>query len=102
MSQPRKFEITDKRSGAALNVRVFTQSPRTEFAGVQEGLIHLRLLAQEADTPEANSEVRAFLAELLGLQTGQVEIVAGEHGRDKIISLYGISADQIEAILSSQ
>ena len=100
MSQDRKFEITDARHGAALNVRVVTQAPQTEFAGVlDDGVIKIRLTARSAGDPAANVELVDFLAQQIGVYTDQLEIVAGAGERDKIVSIEGVTLSTVEAAL---
>ncbi len=97
----RKFEITDARGGAALNVRVVTQAERTEIVGIQEdGVLKVRLMASPAGDPTANKELLDFLAARLGVSADRLEIVAGATGREKIVSVEGVSAEQIETLIS--
>ncbi|MBE2182564.1 MAG: DUF167 domain-containing protein [Anaerolineae bacterium] len=96
----RRFEITDARGGAALSVRVVTQAERTEIAGVQDdGVLKIRLVASPAGSPSANQELVVFLAGQLGVPAKNVAVVAGENGREKIVSIEGLSVAQVEAIL---
>lgn len=100
MPLDRKFQITDARSGAALPVRVVTQAARAELVGIQDdGLIRIRLTAPNAGDSAANQELIALLAELLGVQPNRMAVVAGEQGRDKIISIDGMSSSDVERIL---
>lgn len=93
----RKFEITDARGGAALTIRVVTQAEKTEVAGVQEdGLLKIRLMASPAGDPSANQELVEFLAAQLGVPVDSIEIVAGAGGREKIVSIEGLTSDQVE------
>lgn len=101
MTANRKFEITDARGGAALNVRVVTQADKTELVGIQEdGAVKVRLVASPAGDPAANEELVEFLASILGVPTSSLEIVAGANGREKIISIEGVSIQQVEQILN--
>lgn len=96
----RKFEITDARGGAALGVRVVTRAAETELAGRNEdNTLKIRLKANPAGDPSANKELIDFLAEKLEVDTSAIEIVAGESKRDKILSIEGLSVDQVEAKL---
>jgi hypothetical protein len=96
----RKFEITDARGGAALTVRVVTQTERTEIAGLQEdGVLKVRLMASPAGDPAANEELLQYLASQLGVPRNHIEIVAGASGREKIVSIEGMTVQQVEAIL---
>ena|SRR5664279_3588228 len=101
MPANRKFEITDARGGSALNVRVVTQAERTEIVGIQEdGVLKVRLMASPAGDPSANRELIEFLAARLGVSSDHLEIVAGEGGREKIVSVEGVTSDQVEALIS--
>ncbi len=103
MPANRKFEITDARGGAALNVRVVTQADKTEIVGVQEdGALKVRLMASPAGSPAANKELIELLAASLGVTTDNIEIVAGANGREKIVSIEGVTSDQVEEMISGR
>lgn len=98
MSTDRKFEITDARGGIAFTVRVVTRATNTELAGMQDdGILKIRLKASPASDPAANEELRQFIAEQLGVAVEKVEIVAGADGRDKLVSVEGITPEAVEA-----
>lgn len=99
MSSKRQFKITDARSGAAITVRVVAQSARTEVAGLQDGMLKIRLTASAVELPDANQELIAFLAAKLELPPKNFDIVAGNSGRDKIVSIEGMTTAQVEEIL---
>lgn len=93
----RKFDITDARGGAALPVRVVTQAARTELVGVQDdGVLRVRLMASPAGAPAANAELVGFLAMLLGVSERSLDVVAGANGREKIVSVVGLTVDEVE------
>ena len=99
----RKFEITDAKGGAAFTVRVVTRATNTEFVGLQEdGIIKIRLVKSPAGDPEANQELINFLAAQLGVSANKIEIVAGADGRDKLISVEGISTADLESKLGNK
>ncbi|NDJ59769.1 MAG: DUF167 domain-containing protein [Chloroflexi bacterium] len=98
----RKFEITDARGGAALTIRVVTQATKTELAGVQDdGILKIRLMASPAGDPAANQELVDFLSSRLGVAKDRIEIVAGSSGREKIVSVEGVSSAEVEEKLSA-
>lgn len=93
----RKFEITDARGGSALGVRVVTRATHTEIVGKNEdGTLKVRLQASPAGDAAANNELIEFLAGKLGVEVGKIEIVAGEGTRDKILSVEGLTTQQVE------
>ncbi len=98
----RKFEITDAKGGAAFSVRVVTRAVNTEIVGVQDdGVLKVRLKASPAGDPAANQELAEFLAQQLNVPLEKVEIVAGLDGRDKLVSVEGITTHAVETILGS-
>jgi uncharacterized protein len=102
MSTDRKFEITDAKGGAAFTVRVITRAANTEIAGLQEdGTVKIRLVASPAGDPAANQELIGFLSQTLGVPVEKIEIVAGENGREKIVSVEGITPADVEAKFGS-
>jgi len=99
----RKFEkFTDPRGGTALGVRVITRSSATEVAGKSEdGAVRIKLIAAPAGNPEANKELIDFLAAKLGVGPEKIEIVAGLEKSLKMVSIEGISSDDLETKLFS-
>ncbi|MEJ2012334.1 MAG: DUF167 domain-containing protein [Anaerolineales bacterium] len=98
----RPFKLHDGKQGAALTIRVTPRARKTEFGGVlQDGTIRVRVAAPPVEG-KANKALIAFLAEALGVRKNKIEIVAGEHGLDKIISVVGLPADEAEQRLKSQ
>lgn len=93
----RKFEITDARGGAAFGVRVVTKAASTEIVGKNDdGTLRIRLQASPAGEAAANEELVNFLADALGVTRNKIEIVAGERSRDKIVSVEGLSTQEVE------
>lgn len=98
MSQNRKFEITDARGGAAFAVRVVTRADASEIVGTQEdGALRVRLVASPAGDAAANDELVNLLAQHLQVEPNRIEIVAGANGRDKMISVEGITTADLDA-----
>jgi hypothetical protein len=100
MTGKRRFEITDARGGTALPVRVVTQAEAAEIVGLQEdGVLKVRLVASPAGDPAANAELIQLLASVLGVARNKLEIVAGEHTREKIVSVEGLTSAEVESLL---
>ena len=103
MTSNRKFEITDARGGAAFTVRVTTRSDIAEIMGVQyDGSLKSRLTAAGAGDEAANRELVNLLAARLEVPPASIEIVAGSNGREKILSVEGISTADVEAKLGNR
>ncbi|MFW5692436.1 MAG: DUF167 domain-containing protein [Chloroflexota bacterium] len=93
----RNFEITDAKGGAAFTVRCVTRANKTEAVGVQEdGALKIRLMNSPAGDPAANEELLDFIAVMLNVPRNKIEIVAGREGRDKIISVEGVTPAHVE------
>ena len=83
----RKFKLHDGQKGSALAVRVTPRASRNEIAEIlDDGTIRVRLAAPPSDN-EANIALIDFLSEILGVPKSKLDIVAGNAGRDKLISV---------------
>jgi hypothetical protein len=93
----REFKITDAKGGAAFTVRCVTRANRTEAVGVQDdGSLKIRLKASPAGTDEANEELLDFISKSLNVERARIEIVAGHDGRDKLVSVEGVTTALVE------
>lgn len=98
----RKFNLHDGKQGAALTIRVTPRSRKTELSGVlEDGTLRVRIATPPAEQ-KANAALIAFLAGLFGVGKNRIEIVAGEHGLDKIVSIVGMTAREAEEVLQSK
>jgi hypothetical protein len=92
----RMFKLHNGQRGAALTVRVTPRARRTEVAGVlEDGTLRIRVTAPPVEG-RANSALVEFLAEVLGTRKSRVEIVAGEKGLDKIVTIAGMAAEDVQ------
>lgn len=102
----RKFRLHDGKRGAALTIRVTPRARRTEIGELMEdGTLRIRV-QQPPVEGKANKALIAFLADLLGVRKRRIEIVAGDRGLDKIVSILDMSAadvqERIEAALDAE
>ena len=92
----RKFKLHNGKQGAALNIRVTPRSRKTEFGGLMEnGTLRVRVAAPPVEG-KANAALVKFLSKVLRVRKNRIEIVAGQHGLDKIISILDLSAEDAE------
>lgn len=77
-----------------IQVRVVPRSSREEVAGVSEGAIRIRLTAPPLEN-RANEALVRFLSRALGVSRSQVELVAGERGRNKVVRVHGMVREEI-------
>lgn len=91
----RQYVLHDGKRGSALALRVTPRASRNEIVGVlNDGTIKMHIATDPADEI-VNSEVIAFLAEVLGVPKTRVEIVAGTAGRDKLISVLDMDVETV-------
>ena len=91
-------EINEKAGVVTLRARVQPRASRTEVTGEHAGAIKVKIAAPPVDG-KANEECCRFLAKLLGVRAGSVEIIAGESSRDKIIRVHNTSAERVREAL---
>jgi len=93
----RSFKLHSGKSGAALTLRVTPRARKTGFAGVlEDGILRVRVAAPPVEG-KANTELLTFLAKVLGVRKNRLEIIAGQRGLDKIVSILDLSAEDVQA-----
>jgi hypothetical protein len=91
----RKFRIHDGKRGAALAIRVTPRAKRNEVSEIlEDGTIKIRITAPPVEG-KANRALIEFLAEILDVPGSQIEIVAGDTGRDKLVSVFNMDAETV-------
>jgi len=92
----RRFFLHDGKHGAALTVRVTPRARRNELAGIlEDGTLRVRISAPPVEG-KANLALVTFLAMALGVRKNRIEIVAGQKGLDKIVSILDLSSQEVE------
>lgn len=96
MNKKRKFDLHDGKNGAAIAVRVTPRTAKNEiFAILDDGTIKVRLTAPPVEG-KANKALINFLSEVLDVPTSSIEIVAGQTGHDKLVSILGINSEIVQ------
>jgi uncharacterized protein YggU (UPF0235/DUF167 family) len=89
----RKYELHSGQRGSALAVRITPRASQNQIVGVlNDGTIKVHLVSDPADE-ELNAELLSYLAEVLGVPKSRVEVVAGESGRDKLVSVMDMDVE---------
>jgi uncharacterized protein len=92
----REFNLHDGKAGAAITVRVTPRSSRNEISEIlDDGTVKVRLEAHQNEE-KINQALLAFLAEVLGVTTSQLEIVAGSTGYDKLITITDLDKNMVQ------
>ncbi len=89
----RKYVLHDGQRGSALAVRITPRASRNQIVGIlNDGTVKVHLASDPAED-ELNVELIGYLAEVLGVPKSRVEVVAGENGRDKLISILDMDVE---------
>ncbi len=92
----RRFRFHDGRTGSAMAVHVTPRSRKNELTGISpDGTLRVRLTAPPVEG-SANKALLELLAHILGVRVSALEIIAGEKGKDKIISVVDLEAHTLE------
>jgi uncharacterized protein len=92
----RKFHLHDGKRGVAMAVRVTPRASRNEVTAIQDdGTVRVRLESSPKGG-DSNDALVSYLAEVLGVPRSKIEIVAGETGRDKLISILDMDKDELQ------
>jgi uncharacterized protein len=94
------IEIRDVPGGATLRVRVAPRADRDEVAGERAGALVVRLTAAPVEG-EANAALVRFLARRLRLPPSSITLTRGARGRDKVLRVAGVRAEDLRAGLAS-
>jgi uncharacterized protein YggU (UPF0235/DUF167 family) len=88
----RKYHLHNGQKGAALAVRITPRASSNQVVEIlHDGSIRIRLTAASGD--EINSVLKAYLAQVLDVSEKAIEIVAGESGRDKLVSVLDLDSE---------
>ena len=92
--------IASNDGGCIITLKVTPRAGRSEFAGVTEEWLRVRLAAPPVDG-KANEALIKLLARKLGIPRGAVEIISGDTARLKRVKLLGVAQEQVCAALQS-
>ena len=88
------FAVRETAQGAQFALRVQPRSSRNAIAGVVGDAVKLAITAPPVDG-KANQAVIEFFAKLFRVPKSSIAIVSGETGRNKVIAVRGIGAEQV-------
>ena len=88
------MELVGTREGVSFAVKVVPRGKRNEIVGVEGDALKVRLTAPPVEG-KANAALVEFLAEVLGVRRANVEIVAGETSRRKIVRVCGVEVEAV-------
>ena len=79
---------------ARIEVRLQPRASREELIGVRDGVLHARVTAPPLDG-QANRALCRLIAKRAGVAPSRVAVVRGERSRTKLVSVGGVSQQQL-------
>jgi len=91
----RDYKLHNGKKGAAIAVRVTPRATKNQIVGaLHDGTIKIHIAAVPNEG-QANEELIEFLASILGVPKDHIEVVAGDTGRDKLISILDMDSETL-------
>ena len=98
---PLDITVDVSRGTVTFPVRVQPRASRDHIAGVIDGALKVRLCAPALEN-RANEALVEFLAAILKTAKSAVRIRSGEQSRNKRVEIFGVTRQQIEALLRTE
>ncbi len=96
MAEKKDFKLHSGKSGAAITIRVTPRSARNEISEIlSDGTVKIRLTAAPVDG-KANECLIEFLAKVMNVSKAAIEIVAGMTGREKLVTILGLTPEEVQ------
>lgn len=91
----RDYKLHNGKKGAAIAVRVTPHATKNQIIGaLQDGTIKIHITAV-SNEGQANQELIEFLSSVLGVPKDRLEVVAGDMGRDKLVSVLDMDSETL-------
>ena len=88
----RNYHLHNGQRGSALAIRITPRATSNQVAEIlHDGTIRIRLAAAPGD--EVNSELKKFLSNILDVPESDIDVVAGQTGRDKLVSILNLNSE---------
>lgn len=93
------MKLTQHAGAVTLDVLVQPRASRGKLGPVHDGRLKVSVTAPPVDG-EANAAVIELFAKQLGIARGAIEVIAGASSRRKTLRITGVTAAQIEALVT--
>ena len=91
----RNYKLHNGQKGAALAIRVTTRATENKIIGaLSDGTVKIHIAA-EPTGGQANDKLVDFLSTVLGVGKDRIEVVAGDTGRDKLVSVLDMDSETL-------
>jgi len=91
------LSVRETKDGVVFQIKVTPRSSRCEIAGVQDGVLKLKITAPPVEG-KANEECIRCLSEIIGVKRNQVTIISGHKSRIKTIAVKYVVSQTIEEL----
>lgn len=96
METQRKFRMHDGKIGSAITVQIVPKASQNEIEEVlNDGTVKIRLTSVNAGEA-ANALLIELLSTVLRVAKSQIEIVAGEKQKDKLITIANTDPSEVQ------
>jgi uncharacterized protein len=85
--------ISEHDGSAQVAVRLTPRASREEIIGPRGGVLAAKVNAPPVDD-RANAALCKLIAKAVGIPPSKVQVTRGQKGRDKLLRLQGVSADE--------
>lgn len=83
----REYRFHNGKHGSALAVRITPRASRNEIAEIlHDGTVRIRLTVPPVES-QMNQALAEYLSKILEIPASKIDIVAGQNGRDKLVSV---------------
>ena len=93
-------DLRQRGDVVTFSVRVVPRASRNKIAGIHDGAVRIRLTTPPVEGA-ANEALVVFLSSVLHVAKRDIELVSGQTARNKVVSVSGLSPEEIEARLRS-
>jgi uncharacterized protein (TIGR00251 family) len=91
----RNYKLHNGKKGAAIAVRVTTRATKNKILGaLSDGTIKMHIAAAPVDGQD-NEALIDFLSDILDISKDRIEVVAGDSGRDKLVSVLDMDSQTL-------
>ncbi len=99
MVKHKKHLFHDAKSGSAITVSLRLNSKVNKIEKVMpDGTLQIGLVNSK-DDPMLDSALMKYLSELFGVPVHRFDIIGGKNSTNKLISIIGVSVDQVQEIV---
>jgi uncharacterized protein (TIGR00251 family) len=98
----KNYRLHDGVSGSAITIRMIPQAKQNEITGIMDdGTIKVRISAP-LENGKANHVLINYLSNIFDVNSSQIEIVAGQTGKLKLVAIEGLRPDELENIVQTK